>query len=361
MVGILTFHRAVNYGAVLQCYALQQALNGLEIENEVIDYRCPFIERNYSPAPGVSVLHTRQFLRELCNAPVKFKTRSRFHKFLWSNLRLSNKVKKEQMESFCHKYDAIISGSDQVWNLAITGEDTTYLLDFKMENCKRLSYAASIGPRTIKKNYSDIMRLYLRRFDVISVREEAAAEAVQQMTGRVPVLDVDPTVLVETSVWSHLAMESKLHCKKFLLLYLMQDSPELVQLAKTLAHENKLTLYSIWMTQTKKRAGIDMRGSSVEDYLYLIKNAEYICTNSFHGLMFAIRFHKRFFWSYQTGKNMSNPRFEMLVKQYGIDRRCFVPGMKAGEYKEMDFEYTEEVMKKQRNNSLQHLKEGILF
>ena len=140
----------------------------------------------------------------------------------------------------------------------------------------------------------------------------------------------------------------------------MQDSPELIQMAKVLAHEKKLTLYSILMVQMKEPVGIDMRGASIEDYLYLIKNADYVCTNSFHGLMFALRFQKKFFWAYQNGTNMSNPRFEMLVKQYGIDRRCLVPGKKIEEYKEMDFKYVEEVMKNQRNISLLHLKEGIL-
>lgn len=360
MVGILTFHRATNYGAVLQCYALQQTLNTLKIENEVIDYRCPFIERHYSPIPSVSLLHTRQFTRELCNAPVKLKARLQFDKFLLSKIRLSSKTKKRKMESFCQKYDAIISGSDQVWNLAITGEDTTYLLDFKTENCKKLSYAASIGPRAVEKKYIDMMQTYLQKFDVLSVREEAAVETVQQITGRVPLIDVDPTVLVETSEWNRLAMESKLHCKKFLFLYLMQDSPELIHIAKTTAQEKGLTLYSIMMVQMKEPVGIDMRGASVEDYLYLIKNAEYVFTNSFHGIMFALRFHKKFFWSYQIGKNMSNPRFEMLVNQYGIACRCLIRGMKIEEYKEIDFEFVEEVMKNQRKTSLQHLKEGML-
>lgn len=360
MIGILTFHRAANYGAVLQCYALQQTLNALEIDNEVIDYRSTQIERHYSSIPSVSFMHIRQFIRELCNAPVKFKTRLEFNKFLRGKLRLSQKVKKDKIESFCHKYDAIISGSDQVWNLAITGEDTTYLLDFKTENCKRLSYAASIGPKVVKKKYIDMMQPYLQKFDVISVREETAVETVQQMTEQVPVIDVDPTVLIETSIWNQLAVKSKLHCDKFLFLYLMQDSPELIQMAKVLAHEKKLTLYSILMVQMKEPVGIDMRGASIEDYLYLIKNADYVCTNSFHGLMFALRFQKKFFWAYQNGTNMSNPRFEMLVKQYGIDRRCLVPGKKIEEYKEMDFKYVEEVMKNQRNISLLHLKEGIL-
>lgn len=361
MVGILTFHRAINYGAVLQCYALQQTLNALEIDNEVIDYRCPFIEKHYSPIPNVSFIHIRQFMRELRNVPVKFRMRLQFDNFLQSRLRLSHPVRKEQIESLSHKYNTIISGSDQVWNLAITGEDTTYLLDFKMDNCKKVSYAASIGPKAVKKKYMDIMRPYIQQFDIISIREAAAAETIQQMIGRVPMMiDVDPTVLLKTSEWNCLAKKSKRKCKNFLFLYLMQDSSELIQMAKTLAQKNKLTIYSIFMVETKEKVGIDMRGASLEDFLYLIQNANYVCSNSFHGLMFALRFHKKFFWSYQNGENMSNPRFEMLVQQYGIDCRRIDLGKKIDEYKEIDFEFVDKVMSIQRKKSLQHLKEGML-
>lgn len=65
VVGILTFHRAVNYGAVLQTYALQGALNDLKIENEVLDYRCPFIEAHYNPKPSVSPIHVKHFFKEV--------------------------------------------------------------------------------------------------------------------------------------------------------------------------------------------------------------------------------------------------------------------------------------------------------
>lgn len=139
----------------------------------------------------------------------------------------------------------------------------------------------------------------------------------------------------------------------------MQDSPELIQMAKMLAQKYKLVVYSILMMDSKEQVGIDMRGSSVEDFLYLIHNAEFVCTNSFHGIMFSIRFHKKFFWAYQSGKNMSNPRFDMLIHQYGIDCRCFIPEQEILEYQDMHYESVDKMMSIQRRKSLQYLKEGI--
>ena len=361
MVGILTFHRASNYGAVLQCYALQKALDKLRVDNEVIDYRCAYIERHYSPIPSVSIIHIRQFIHELCEAPIKFKVRLQFDEFLRTNLRLSDSVNKSQMKSFCSKYNTIITGSDQVWNLAITGGDTAYLLDFSTKCCRKISYAASIGPQNVKDKYIKIMQPFLQQYDVISVREVAAINAIQQMTGRMPRVDIDPTVLLDLSEWNYLVTKSKCEEKKYIFLYLMQDSPELVQMAKMLAQKYNLVVYSILMIDSKEQVGIDMRGSSIEDFLYLIHNAEFVCTNSFHGLMFSIRFHKKFFWAYQSGKNMSNPRFDMLIHQYGIDCRCITPERKISEYQDMNYESVDKLMSTQRRESLQHLKEGIKF
>ncbi len=361
MVGILTFHRAANYGAVLQCYALQQALDKLKIENEIIDYRCSYIQRHYSPIPSVSFIHIRRFIYELCEAPIKFKVRLQFDKFLKLNLRLSDSVNKSQMKSFCRRYNTIITGSDQVWNLAITGEDTTYFLDFSTKGCQKISYAASIGPKEVKEKYIKIMQPFLQLYDIISIREEAAINSIQQMTGRMPRVDTDPTVLMDISEWNYLVTKSKLKLKnkKYIFLYLMQDSPELIQMAKMLAQKYKLVVYSILMMDSKEQVGIDMRGSSVEDFLYLIHNAEFVCTNSFHGIMFSIRFHKKFFWAYQSGKNMSNPRFDMLIHQYGIDCRCFIPEQEILEYQDMHYESVDKMMSIQRRKSLQYLKEGI--
>lgn len=359
MVGILTFHRAANYGAVLQCYALQKALDELKIDNEVIDYRCAYIERHYSPIPSVSFIHIRRFVYELSEALIKLKSRLRFNRFLKTYLRLSDSVTKRRMKSFCCKYKAIITGSDQVWNLAITGEDTTYLLDFNMEGCQKISYAASIGPKDVKEKYIEIMQPYLQQFDIISIREEAAINTIQKMTGRMPRLDVDPTVLLDVSEWEYLAANSKLEKKKFIFLYLMQESPELIQMAKQLAQDQQLVIYSIMMMDSKEKIGTDMRGSSIEDFLYLIHNAEFVCTNSFHGLMFSIQFHKKFFWTYQSGKNMSNPRFDMLIHQYGIECRRIVPERKILEYQDMNYECVDNTMNSQRKESLRYLKEGI--
>ncbi len=109
------------------------------------------------------------------------------------------------------------------------------------------------------------------------------------------------------------------------------------------------------MVDNSRKLGINVRGLKVTDFVWMIKNAKYVITNSFHGLMFSIRYHKEFFWAYQNGNHMSNPRFDMLTKLYKIDkRRCD----NVNDYKncvKMDWDETEEVLRNQAEISKRHL------
>ena len=150
MIGILTFHRAANYGAVLQAYALQQTLNELNLENEIIDYRCEYIEKHYNPKPSVSLRHPNRYLIELKEMPLKIKTRAVFDEFLRAYVKTSDPVIKRELLYISSKYRTIITGSDQVWHMAVSGDDTAYVLDFAPDEVRKVSYAASIGPKDMK-------------------------------------------------------------------------------------------------------------------------------------------------------------------------------------------------------------------
>lgn len=324
MIGIMTFFRAVNYGAILQVYALQEFLNDLGINNEIIDYRCDYIEKIYSPMPNVSIKHIKTFLKQVKQIPIKYKSRRVFDSFIENNITKTNPLTKEMLQSFCRKYYGVITGSDQVWNLSLSGGDLSFALDFLSEtNVKKLSYSASLGPSIIEQSSIVKLKPCLQEFDFLSVREETGLQQVYEMTGQKPVIDADPTVLLDIEKWNELSNRSKLKYKKFIFLYIMQPSDVLTEVAKELAKKNNYEIYSICMVENDLKLGHNLKGSSVEDFLWLIKNSEYVVTNSFHGIMLSIRFHKDFYWSLQVGKNMSNPRFDMLDKLYGINkRRC---------------------------------------
>lgn len=359
MVGIITFHRAANYGAVLQSYALQQTLGSIGVESEIIDYRCEHIEQHYSPKPSVSIKHTKHFVLELMEAPQKSKIRKKFDGFLNNYLHLSQKMTRGDLSKLVNKYDTVICGSDQVWNPISTNSDYSYFLDFVSSDKKKLSYAASIGIDEWEKSSSNVIKEYLKSFDAISIREPSSLKMVESVYDGDVVVNVDPTVLLEASKWEELAEESNRKENGFVFVYMMQPSDNLYKVAEDLAREKGLDIISISMSGRKCPIGRNLKGASVNDYLWFIKNASYIVTNSFHGLIFSMIFEKRFYWDYQLGKSMSNARFDMLSKQYGIGCRCFDDNKKLNDYKELDFREIKEIMKSQKTESIQYLEKNV--
>lgn len=348
MVGILTFHRAVNYGAVLQTYALQNTLQELNIPNEIIDYRAPFIEQHYSPKPSVSPVHLRHYLKELWKSPMKRARRKEFEHFVETHLQTSIPVLPAELPEISSRYQAVITGSDQVWNLAVSGEDTAYALDWVSDSVRRVSYAASIGPDTIKPEYGKLLSPWLKKYDFLSVREPSAIPAVEQISGKKAFSDVDPTVLPSREFWEKAAAESSLHFNKYIFVYIMQPSEVLYDVAQNLADRYGLQIYTISMVPNSRHLGQDIPAAGVEDFLWLIQNAEYVVTNSFHGMMLSLRFHKEFYWAFQQGTHMSNPRFTMLSEQYGIGCRCCTVAAVVDKCTELDYSYVEDVMACQR-------------
>lgn len=356
MIGIITFHRAVNYGAVLQCFALQQTLDNIGVENEVIDYRCEFIEKHYSYVPTVSIVHMKQFIKECFQIPTKYKARKKFDYFLKNNIHLSSEyTSAEDILKKKQYYNTIITGSDQVWNLAISGEDTAYLLDFVGNEVKKISYAASLGPIEIKSKYLNQIKKYINRFEVVSLREPAAVDTIKYIYDKNIEVDVDPTVLLDSKTWDTLVSRSNLKKDKFIFVYLMQDSEILREKATQIAEEKDLKILFIGMVNNINIKGKNMKGASVEDFLWMIKNAEYVVTNSFHGIVFSLLFEKNFYWAYQKGKNMSNPRFNMLNQYYGIEKCC----CNKNNLEELDYKYIKLKMDEQRQVSINNLKRYI--
>lgn len=359
MVGIITFHRATNYGAVLQTYALQQTLYEIGVENEIIDYRCEHIENHYSPKPSVSIKHPKRFIMELMEMSQKSRIRNVFSNFLENNIRLSKPLIKEELATYSEKYSTVICGSDQVWNPISTNNDYSYFLDFVSGDKNKISYAASLGIYDWDIGVLKRVENNLESFNAVSVREPESIDLIKKVYRGEIHIDVDPTILIDKTKWNKMADKSNMNLKDFLFVYVMQPSDELYEMANQLAEMNGLKILSFSSTEKKCAIGENVKGSSVYDFLWMIKNAKYVVTNSFHGLLFSIFFEKEFFWNYQTGKTMSNSRFDMLSENYGIGCRRYRENWEYSDYKKIDFVSIKRIMKEQKNESIVFLKNKI--
>lgn len=319
-IGILTFHRALNYGAVFQTYALQNAIEKLGCHVEIIDYRAEFNERRFQKPKLKDLLNVRMIYLILFRNGYSISKRETFARFC-KKIRCSGVCTKEsELQNMCSLYDKIVCGSDQVWNIACTEGDESYFLPFLNEPEKKTSYAASFGYESIPDQYVSNYRDWLNGFSSISVREQSGVNIVEQLTGCVAEKVVDPTLLLKKEEWLELADYQRVPKEKFVLLYLMSEDKDLIAFAYNLAKKENLKIVYVNDRLFKLRGALNLRHVTPEDWLGLFEKATYICTNSFHGTAFSINFEKQFFVKY-IPRSIANTRLQSVLEEYGLETR----------------------------------------
>ncbi|MBD5559068.1 MAG: polysaccharide pyruvyl transferase family protein [Clostridia bacterium] len=281
-VGIVTFHKADNYGAVLQAYALQRTLTNLGVDSDFLDFQ----ESKAEPHNTVARQGAHAFVERLREAG---KTRAAlFDTFRAKYLRCSLPLPAEQVEDLNNRYDAFVAGSDQVWNLCLPESDERYFLSFASPE-KRFSYAASFGmdriPGELKAWYAD----RLSQFQAISVREERGREMVRELTGRNCVVCLDPVLLLKGSDWQSL-IASGTEERPYLFLYMVVYDADLAVCAKREAEDRGLEL-RVATAGFVPQFGLESWSNvDVGQWLSLIHGCSGAFTNSFHCTAFAMLF-----------------------------------------------------------------------
>lgn len=295
-IGILTFHCADNYGAVLQAYGLQEYLKILGHEVYVIDYRPQYLLKPYrlfewKRYSTQSVIRNLLFLlRAIWAFPIRLKRKKKFSRFRhnWLNLLSADCLGTDS------DFDVFVFGSDQIWNPIITkGLDKVYFGQFPAAKGKRLiAYAASAGSSVNLASCISELQMFIPRFHAISVREKSLSDYIQPIIGNsVPVV-LDPVLLAGRYVYSQIS-RSKNKRKPYLLSFQLLYNENLSQVAEKVAREKKLDLIELASFESFMRRG-QLTTQSIEYFLSLFQNADYIITSSFHGTVFAILFEKDF-------------------------------------------------------------------
>ena len=196
-------------------------------------------------------------------------------------------------------YDAAISGSDQVWNPEFAFNTDFEFLPFVPPE-KRYSYAASFGVDEVPPDrYEDIGRL-LREMREISVREETGRAIVKELANRDVPVHVDPTLLLELSDYERLVEKPPQTLpERYIITYFLDEVSDSCRSFISRTAEN-LGLPVIMLNEWRENPFFDI---GPQHFLYLIQNADYVCTDSFHGTVFSILFHRQFTCFYRQGKD----------------------------------------------------------
>ncbi|QFF98026.1 polysaccharide pyruvyl transferase family protein [Psychrobacillus glaciei] len=360
--GIITFHRAHNYGGILQAYALSNVIKKMGVECEIIDYRCEFIEKLYQPYSLRNLPSAKMFASIVLRNGAFKKDTKVFQDFRSDYLPLSLKAYNNsvQLKELNKEYDVFITGSDQVWSYFTGGFDSAYFLSFVDDVSKKNAYAASFGVSTIPESFVIEYKERLRDFNTITLRETQGKDIIENLLGEKHPVVLDPTLLLDYKDWSILISNNyKYTNTKYLLVYLIAESKETLDLARKIAKEHDLVIFYISNRIYKKRDMINMSEVSVNDWLDLFYNASFIVTNSFHGVAFSINFKKQFFMQLLPGNAKVNSRLENILKKFRLENRQINNIEKIELIPNIDYEEVEVILESERNKSKKYLKKII--
>ena len=353
-VGIITFHRAKNCGAVLQGYALQKAVQSFGNDCEIIDYKCENIDKSYKPFQ----FNASDPVKSIIKSVIMFRKRSKriksFSSFYNNYLRISQESYTDSEIKDCkNKYDIFITGSDQVWGPGKKGvdPDSAYFLKFA-DDYQKFSYAASFGVSDISDEKIPVMKSLMDGFQTLSVREESAVKIVKKITGKDALCHIDPTFLLPSDEWKKIAV-TRIKTP-YILVFNVKPVKSLLDFAENLSGAKNIPVIYITDNPQKKHQGFTyVSAPTVEEFLGYFLNATYTVTNSFHGTAFSLIFHKNLFVEFETARGFNDRACNLLTK-VGINRE-----IKNGKSEETEilWDKAEEILNIERNNAYEYLKQ----
>lgn len=316
-IGILTQHFLLNYGGIIQNFALQQVLLKLGHGPLTFEHDTCYSRTRWFLRTVKQILRTRSF-HNLPLYPV-YKGRignKNFIKFVLKNIK--SVPVKDFIPLLTAKYgiDAYIVGSDQVWRPAFNlgSRLGNMFLDFADDQVKKLSYAASFGCREWEytKEQEQMCSKLAKRFNAISVREASGIELCKQHFGVDATLVLDPTLLLTKEDYKKVCADIPTK-DKHVFVYSLVISDKVLAVASSISQKTGLPV-------VVKQAGDKVKKEdTIEDWFAEFRDAEYVVTDSFHGMVFSIIFNKPF--SIVMNPSGGNDRYISLLSQLGLMER----------------------------------------
>lgn len=330
-VGLLNFHFANNFGAVLVPFALKRVIESLGFEVEIINYVAQKFSRQ-----GEFLKFRGKYLNPVSRE--------------YSNI--------EELKTDAENWNKIVVGSDQVWRMFDTN---VYMLEWAKGQCSFIAYAASFGHDCYEGSIPRSKAcLLLHRFDAISVREDSGVDICRNEFGVSAIQVLDPTFLLNSTTYDKIIDKEKVN---------IPNEPYICGVFLSAKSANYVNNPNILLSLRSKYKLInaikDENGNfrSVAEWLALIKNAKYVITDSFHGTVFSIIYSKQFITLMHEGFNGS-ARIPSLLKSLGISmERIFdnVNSITLDSFsKDIDYLDVQCTLKKKKNESFIFLKNALL-
>lgn len=379
-IGILTFHGADNFGCVLQCMALQNAVKTLypDAKVEIINYvmhnlsekqllidkkQYEEIKKKFGQKAAVS--RVMENLKTLMGRMQRIR---KFQTFRKNELNLSGTVFSEEDKLAGFDFDVIIVGSDQVWNWRLVkNQEKIFCLEGVHTDTRKVSYAASTGHSRFGEQETAWFQEHIAGMDTISIREKSARAAIQKITGKKVSVCLDPTMLHDAEYWRSIEKKPKgMGNRKYVFMYGLgyafckEQEMEACRLAKEIAEKEGILVIHSYYGAYRKRFDATAKHCYYQgpyEFLWLMDHAEYVINCSYHGTVFSVIFKKPFY-SYSTGGNSA--RMEDLVQTLGIEDRYLDTAFDVNHVDwAIDWKKVDDNWNRERQYSLNYLKEAI--
>lgn len=363
-LGIISYNiygNFTNYGSALQSWALHQAVSSLGYQPILVDY-CPDILKDKDPLnPFKGMWDRDEESKRMCelSLPAIQENYYKFDEFYtqefcrtskkYTSSNFSEVVKNENLTGF-------VCGSDTIFCMDEFGFDDGFYANYDcMKKCT-VSYAASFGDPTLTEENCRILNDRLQNFLALGLRENLMLPYVKEHTA-VPVQRViDPTLLYTSKKYDTIAVQERLEKEKYLLYYSRRYSPVMEEYAEKLAKENRWKIVNISLRATNADKGHRMfYEAGVEEFLSLVKHAEYVVTNSFHGMIFSVQYRKPFVI---FSREQCNNKIDEILELFGLKNHMLVTG-KENVNHEIDYNQVNSRIIEAREQSIEFLKKEL--
>lgn len=333
-VAIVTLHRVYNYGSALQAYATQTVFEKAGYEAQVIDYITvqrtkKQIIKNAAAGSNKGMSNAAYKFFKLISVILKEMT---FGRFVEKNLRLTKRyITAGDLEKDPPRADIYVTGSDQTWNSQYNeGIDRGFFLAFAPEDKLKVSFVSSFGKVYLDEDEVTRTRPYIAGYRRLSVREDSALSILHQLGRDDGIQLIDPTLQLTKDEWLRLTSPRLVKEPYLILMLLYNEDAHATEYARRIADRKGLKLVKIsW--EMKKPPMVDklFTHRSPADFLSLFANADFVVTNSFHGLAFSINMEREFV---VVPRSEFNSRIESLLTLTGLqDRLVSTPAMAMSE------------------------------
>lgn len=364
-IGILTYHRAENYGALLQAYALRTYLQSQGHEVSFVDY-WPDYHVNYFKIFSWDRFKKASWkgkIEYLLGATVwlcpRIRRSKRLQRFIHERLGVTGRPRYNENTKATGHYDVVVYGSDQIWrkqNMGDVGFDDWY---FGAENVvadKKIVYAGSMGTvKTTEKDDAYVKKM-MQNFARISVREADLGQYLRKL-GVQSEQVTDPVFLLSKEEWETMA-NKKQEKGKYILFYNLLNKSESVRFTEQLSKKTGLPIKELNKKMSFKHQGKRyISGASVEEFLRLVHDAEYVVSNSFHGVAFSLIFQKQV---YAVGLGERANRVKALFDKVGIAERLIPqPSIVPSQVNNIDYQKVNEKLLDVIHSSKKYLTQTI--